>query len=72
MFTDKNYLYWEPRYASHGGLSIVETTHDFTGTERDPCVSRMSANNFLILCASHSFRFWENAIVLDNHYATTG
>jgi len=30
-----------------GGLSIVETTHDFTGAERDPCVSRMSANNYL-------------------------
>ena len=25
-----------------------------------------------ILRAGHSFRFWENAIVLENHYATTG
>jgi len=26
----------------------------------------------VILRAGHSFRFWENAIVLENHYATTG
>ncbi len=26
----------------------------------------------IILRAGHSFRFWENAIVLENHYATTG